>query len=125
MARRKSTPSKKETSASVVVHKRRRRKNVWLKEVKRLQRSTNLLIPKLPFSRVVKEIIQYMRPNSRDIPNVTAKCLEALHEATELFMTQFFQDAYCCTLHRNRVTLMPVDFSLCRRLRGPCDVSNY
>lgn len=51
--------------------------------------------------------------------------LEALQEACEIYMTQFFQDSYLATLHCNRVTLMVKDMRLVRRLRGVEDVINH
>lgn len=75
-----------------------------------------LLIPKLSFSRLVREIlIDVSRvPDIR----VTPEFLLALQEASELYLVQFFQDSYLCTLHRGRVTLIPKDMQLAMRLRG-------
>lgn len=84
-----------------------------LREIYKLQTSTKLLIPKLPFCRVVREILHKDGGDWR----VQSLALEALQEATEFYLTQFFEDAYRCTLHRNQVTLKTSDFVLVRTLR--------
>ncbi|XP_026467157.1 histone H3.3-like [Ctenocephalides felis] len=122
MARSKKAPEKSNSTAphnSIV--RKRRRKNAWLREIKKLQRSTKLLIPKAAFCRVVKETLQILGANDIRF-SVTA--IEALHESVEIYMTQFFEDSFLCTAHRSRVTLMPIDMQLCRRLRGLGDVIN-
>ncbi|XP_026474588.1 histone H3.3-like [Ctenocephalides felis] len=128
MARNKKSPKKNTTAPpekAPVAHnstiRKRRRKNLWLREIKKLQKTTNLLIPKAAFCRVVKETLQKIGANDM---RFTATAIEALHEAVEIYMTQFFEDAYLCTAHRRRVTLMPIDIHLCRRLRGLGDVIN-
>lgn len=85
-----------------------------IREMYRLQSSTHLLIPKMPFCRVVREILHEV--NSTHM-RVQSLALEALQEATEFYMTQFFEDAYRCTLHRKAVTLKTSDFVLVRSLR--------
>lgn len=87
-----------------------------LKEIKRLQKSTDLLIPKAVFHRLVREITQNLGEGSENLRYQVA-ALQALQEATEHYMTTFFEDAYLCTLHAKRVTLFTKDFELCRRLR--------
>lgn len=49
---------------------------------------------------------------------VTPECLMALQESSELYLTHFFSDAYLCTVHRGRVTMIPKDMQLALRLRG-------
>lgn len=90
-----------------------------LKEICTLQQSTKLLVPKLPFSRLVREILIDVSkfPDIR----VTPECLHALQEVSELYLVQFLQDAYLCTTHRGRVTLIPKDMQLALRLRGLID----
>lgn len=53
-----------------------------------------------------------------------SSALEALQEAAEMYMIQFFEDTLLCTLHAKRVTLQPQDCHLMRRLRGPSEVGN-
>ena len=78
---------------------------VALREIKRLQRSTDLLIPRLPFQRIVKEITHKINNDLR----FSAQGLLALQEASESFVTGLFEDSYMCTVHAKRVTLMPAD----------------
>lgn len=86
-------------------------REVWL-----LQKSTNLLLPKLSFARVVKEILMSTRPNITW--RMQSEALEGLQEAAEMYIVQFMEDAYKCTLHGNRVTLKASDMLLVRSLRG-------
>lgn len=83
-----------------------------------LQKSTACQIPKAPFARLVREI---MNPLSSHIAplRMTATCLEALREASEAYITQVFQDAYAITINRKQVTLHPRDVQLLMFLRGP------
>ncbi|XP_026288585.1 uncharacterized protein LOC113213387 [Frankliniella occidentalis] len=92
-----------------------------LKEIKFLQRTTNLLIPKASFCRLVKEIINEMSHNQFRIQSLA---LSALQEAVEMYIVQFFEDSLLCSLHAKRVTLMVQDCCLMRRLRGPNEICN-
>ncbi|XP_048506202.1 histone H3.3-like type 1 isoform X7 [Athalia rosae] len=61
----------------------------------------------------------------KKLPNwIQLKALEALQEATEMYMVQFFEDAVLLTLHAKRVTLHLPDMRLLRRLRGRNDIVN-
>lgn len=92
-----------------------------LREIKALQRTTNLLIPKACFCRLVKEIVSDF---SYEHLRIQSSALAALQEAAEMYMVQFFEDSLLCTLHAKRVTLMIQDCHLMRRLRGPAEVAN-
>ncbi|XP_057638039.1 histone H3-like centromeric protein A [Chionomys nivalis] len=95
---------------------RRRRKFLWLKEVRKLQKSTDLLLRRQPFGRVVREICQKF---TRGVDFYwQAHALLALQEAAEAFLVHLFEDAYLLTLHARRVTLFPKDVQLARRIRG-------
>ncbi|CAD2101953.1 histone H3-like centromeric protein CSE4, putative [Plasmodium vinckei lentum] len=88
-----------------------------LKEIRAYQATTQLLIPKIPFVRVVKEITKlYELPDSQF--RYTPEALLALQTASEAYLVSLFEDAYLCSLHANRVTLMPKDIHLARRIRG-------
>ncbi|XP_055307628.1 uncharacterized protein LOC129571802 [Sitodiplosis mosellana] len=89
---------------------------VALREIRRYQRSTELLIPKLPFQRLVREIIQQVSPNIQYRVEVGA--MAALQEAAENFATGIFEDANLCATHAKRVTITPKDIDLARRIRG-------
>ena len=87
---------------------------VALREIKKLQRSTELLVPRLPFQKVVKDICSKINQDLR----FSSQGLLALQESAESFMTGLFEDSYMCTIHAKRVTLMPKDMQLARRIRG-------
>ncbi|KAK3857654.1 hypothetical protein Pcinc_036107 [Petrolisthes cinctipes] len=85
-----------------------------LKEIRHYQKSTQLLIPKLPFSRVVKEILQSFGPNYR----LQSLALMALQEAAECYVIGVLEMANLCSIHAKRVTIYPADIRLARRIRG-------
>ena|SRR5688500_15256686 len=87
---------------------------VALREVRRLQKSTELLIAKAPFSRLVREIAETHKSGLR----FQASAVAAIQEATEAFVVSLLSDANLTALHANRVTAMPRDLQLVRRLRG-------
>lgn len=87
---------------------------VALREIRKYQKSTELLIRKRPFARLVREIAQDYKSDLR----FQSTAVLALHEAAEAFLIGTFEDAYLCTLHAKRVTLMPKDLQLARRIRG-------
>nr|XP_056702263.1 histone H3-like centromeric protein A [Euleptes europaea] len=85
-------------------------------EIRRFQKSTNLLIQKLPFARLVREIcLDYTRGVDM---RWQAMALLALQEAAEAFLVHLMEDAYLCAIHARRVTLFPKDMQLARRIRG-------
>ncbi|TBT99715.1 histone H2A/H2B/H3/H4 [Hamiltosporidium tvaerminnensis] len=87
---------------------------VALKEIRRYQKSTELLIRKLPFQRFCRAITQQFKTDSR----FQASALASLHEATEAFLVGIFEDANCCATHAKRVTVMSRDIQLVAKLRG-------
>jgi len=89
---------------------------VALREIRQYQRSTNLLIPKLPFSRLIKELANE-RSSSGGL-RFQSSALMALQEAAESYIVQLFEDTNLCAIHAKRVTVMPKDMNLARRIRG-------
>ena len=87
---------------------------VALKDIRHYQGSTALLIRKLPFQRVVREIAQDIKTDLR-FQSAAILCLQ---EATEAYLVGLFDDAYLCAIHARRVTIMPRDIQLARRIRG-------
>ena len=85
-----------------------------LAEIRKYQKSTQSLIPKLPFRRLVREIAQ----NERQDIRMQETALEALQEAAETYLVRLLDDANLCALHARRITLMPRDIQLARRIRG-------
>lgn len=96
---------------------------VALREIRKFQRSTELLIRKLPFQRLVREIAQeFVRPalNSEQTGGLRfqSTAIQALQEASEAYLVSLFEDTNLCALHAKRVTIMPRDMQLARRIRG-------
>jgi histone H3 len=93
---------------------------VALREIRRFQKSADLLVPKLPFSRVVREIVRdYTNGNTGSNDwRFTGFSMLAMHEATEAYLVGLFEDTNLCAIHAHRVTIQPKDMQLCRRIRG-------
>ena len=98
----------------------RRRVHRWrpgtraLSEIRHYQKLTALLIRKLPFGRLVREIIQGIGAELR----VTSDALESLQEVAEAYLVRVFEDSNLCAIHAKRVTVMPKDFALAQRLHS-------
>lgn len=86
-----------------------------LLEIRRFQKTTELLIPKLPFSRLIREICLNMVSSDYRFQSLA---LLALQEAAEAYMVTLFEDSLLCAIHAKRVTVMPRDMNLARRIRG-------
>lgn len=112
MAARKSAP----TGGTFKRHRRNRPGTVALREIRRYQRSNGLLIPRLAFSRLLREITNNFAPDKNFRFQLTA--INALQEATEAFMVSLFASSNLCAIHGGRVTLMLRDMQLARRIRG-------
>ena len=87
---------------------------VALKDIRHFQGSTALLIRKLPFQRLVREIAQDFKTDLR-FQSAAVLCLQ---EAAEAYLVRLFDDANLCAIHARRVTIMPKDLFLARRIRG-------
>lgn len=109
-AARKSAP----TTGGVKKPHRYRPGTVSLREIRRYQKSTELLIRKLPFQRVVREIAQDFKTDLR----FQSAAVMALQEASEAYLVGLFEDTNLCAIHAKRVTIMPKDMQLARRMRG-------
>ena len=97
---------------------RRKPGSVALREIRLYQRSTHLLIRKAPFARLVKQLLMERHPYGTQFKWQRA-AIECLQEACEAYIVCFLADAYLCAIHTKRVTLMPRDIQLIKRLRGP------
>ena len=118
MARIKSLPKKNlprqgQSSKHREKETKRNKNPDWLKANKYGQ---ILSLPKLPFSRVVRDIILGFSSN-RDI-RISVVAMNALHEASESYMVHFFEDLNMLAMHAKRVTVMIRDFELQKRLRA-------
>ncbi len=112
-------PTKGEKSVTTPIGKapskrRFRPGTVALREIRRYQKSTELLVPKLPFQRVVRELAQDMHEDVR----FASGAIAALQEAAEAYLVGLFEDTNLCAIHGKRVTIMAKDMHLTRRIRG-------
>jgi histone H3 len=90
-----------------------------LKEIKRLQKSVELLIPKISIQRLIREISQDVMPvHKQGEIKWQSAALGAIHEASEAYLVGLFEDTNLCAVHARRVTIMPRDIHLARRIRG-------
>ena len=87
---------------------------VALREIRRYQKSTELLVRKAPFQRLVREIAQDFKTDLR----FQGSAVLALQEAAEAYLVGLFEDVNLCAIHAKRVTIMPKDSQLARRIRG-------
>ena len=95
---------------------RYRPSTVALREICRYQKSTELLIRRLPFQRLVREIAQDYKSRL----NFASGAILALQEAAEAYLVGLFEDTSLCTIHAKRITIMPKDIQLARRIHGEC-----
>ena len=87
-----------------------------LREIRRYQKGGELLLPKAPMERLIREI-------TRDFSwswnfRFTQSSVEALREAAEAYLVQLFEDTNLCAIHAGRRTIMSKDMQLARRIRG-------
>lgn len=118
--RGKSVSYEKYTGAVKKKH-RYRPGTVALREIRRYQKSTDLLIRKAPFQRLVREIMEKLNAESgvEGKPmRVQSTAILALQEAAEAYLIGLFEDTNLCAIHAKRVTIMPKDLQLARRIRG-------
>lgn len=109
-----NTLKRKRTAVTDEPKRRRYRPGtIALREIRRYQKNTDLLIRKKPFQRLVREITQDMRVDRRFTPDA----LLAIQEASEAYLVMIFEEANLCAIHGGRVTITPRDIELARRLR--------
>jgi len=106
--------SKKPTGGGIKKPHRYRPGTVALREIRKYQKSTDLLIRKLPFQRLVREIAQDFKSDLR----FQADAVAALQTSAEEYIVNLFTDTNLCAIHAKRVTIMPKDIQLARRIRG-------
>ena len=87
---------------------------VALREIWKFQMSMELLIQKLPFLCLLREILQGQR---FDLCLTPATVL-VLQEAAEGFLMRLFEDTNLCAIHTKHVTIMPKDMKLVLRIWG-------
>ena len=89
---------------------------VALREIRKYQKSTELLLRKSPFNRLCREILQ------QDLGKYGMRWQQnaviALQEAAEAYMVSLFEDSQLEAVHGKRITINPKDMQLARRIRG-------
>lgn len=110
----KAARAKAPSTGGVKKPHRYRPGTVALREIRKYQRSTELLIRKLPFQRLVREVAQEYKTDVR----FQSTAVLALQEAAEAYLTGLFEDTNLLAMHAKRVTIMPHDMQLARRIRG-------
>jgi histone H3 len=106
--------SSQNVSGSIKRNHRYRPGTVALREIRKYQKSTDLLIRRLPFQRLIREVAQEFKPELR----FQSTALLALQEASEAYLTGLFEDTNLCAIHAKRITITPKDMQLARRIRG-------
>ena len=85
-----------------------------LREIRHYQKRTNLLIKRVPFARLVREIAQDFKQDLQ----FQNSAIGALQEAAEAYIVRLFEDTNLCAIHSKRITIMPKDIQLARHIRG-------
>lgn len=85
-----------------------------LRDIRKYQKSTDLLLRKVPFQRLVRELAQQFQADLR----WQSTAVLALQEASEAYLVGLFEDTNLCAIHAHRTTIMPKDMQLARRIRG-------
>ncbi|BDA46291.1 Histone H3 [Coccomyxa sp. Obi] len=114
---RKSMPTRREPAPDRQTQLRRAMRKVKrgtraLQEIRKYQKSTELLLRKAPFQRLVRELTHQIQPDFR----WQMAALMALQEATECYLVSKFEDAQSAAIHGKRITIMPKDIQLALRL---------
>ena len=87
---------------------------VALREIHRYQKMTELLIRRLPFQRLVREIAQDFKGRL----NFASGTILALQEVAEAYLVGLIEDTNLCAIHAKHITIMPKDIQLARSIRG-------
>ena len=97
---------------------------VALREIRWYQRSTENLIKRTPFQKLIREISQEycIHPDGPGTPSVQVRfqstAIAALQEAAENFIVGLFEDVNLLAIHARHVTIMPRDIRLALCIRG-------
>ena len=85
-----------------------------LKEIQKYQKGVDLLIRRVPFQRLVREIVQKRREGLK----LQSSAMLALQEAGEAFHVRLLEQVNLCAIHVKWVTIMPRDIQPACRIRG-------
>ena len=120
MLTRAGKQARKKTKAEIErakeLHKLNRNKQslhaLW--EIQKYQKSTKLLVPKLPFQHLIREIAQYFKTDLR----FQSGAILSIQETMEIYLVNLYDHAMLCVIHGKRTTLMPKDIHLVRCISG-------
>ncbi|KAK0522221.1 hypothetical protein OC834_006361 [Tilletia horrida] len=127
-------PSHKKPGIKLVPKQRARPAEAAIRDIRRYQRSTEHLIHKLPFRRLVRELSQdHTPPGTRKWNErmwyegymYSEKALEAMQDAAEAYIVELLEDCAAAAAHAKRKTIMPSDMALALRLRGDVPRRSY
>ena len=107
----------KEPRTDIPKPRRYRPGTVAVGEIRRYQRSTELLIRRAPFDRLVRELVQDLQHGGHEL-RVSPAAVTTLQEAAEAYLVLLFEDTNLCTIHAKHVTIMPKDIQLAQRICG-------
>lgn len=94
---------------------------VALREIRRYQKSTKLLISRAPIERLIREVTEDVSPGKR----LQASAIDAIQAAAEDYIVQLFEDANLLAIHAKRKTIFAKDIQLARRIRGHSHLHRY
>jgi histone H3 len=117
-ASRKAVPSNLGGQGGVKKPHRFRPGTVALREIRKYQKNSELLIRKAPFQRLVREVTRDVKLTGTSDFRFQSHALAALQEAAEAYLVGLFEDTNLCCIHAKRVTIFPKDMQLARRIRG-------
>ena len=118
MIPRKQAKPQKRILGQIIEHDRKTKPGEKaLREIKFYQNSVENLIPKLPFARLVRELVE-VHHNRPETIKFKMEAILALQTATESYIVSLLEDANLAALHAKRITVFPKDIQLARRIRG-------
>ena len=100
---------------SPIKKRRYRPGTVALREIKKYQRTTENLIKRAPFKRLVQEVLKDFGEGELRVSKEAVSCLQ---ESAEMFLINLLEDTQLSAIHAKRITIKPIDMQFARRLRG-------
>eukprot|EP00957_Ditylum_brightwellii_P076190 5791541-Ditylum_brightwellii.AAC.1 len=90
-----------------------------LKEIRHCQQSSDLLLQKLSFQCLVREIAEVIcQERGTELKRFQSTAILGLQEASEAYLVGLFKDTNLCAIHAKCVTIMKKDIDLALRIRG-------
>lgn len=117
LERRQQRRKRVRHTKKITSHKRHTPSELALQEIRKYQRSTELLISKIPFARLVKEVTDQFTTEEQQL-RWQSMAILALQEASEAYLVGLLEHTNLLALHARRITIMRKDMQLARRIRG-------